>query len=57
MTVDLRITGGTLVTADGTVTADLLVDGGRIAGIVSADVGGRRRRDHRRHRQARACPA
>jgi dihydroorotase (multifunctional complex type) len=37
MTVDLRITGGTLATPAGAVVADLLVHQGRIAGIVSAD--------------------
>lgn len=34
MTVDLVVTNGTLVTADGTVDADLLVEGERIAGMV-----------------------
>ncbi len=38
MTVDLRITNGTLATPTGTLAADLLVDGGRIAGIVSPRV-------------------
>lgn len=35
MTVDLAVRDGTLVTAEGTVAADLLVDDGSIAGMVS----------------------
>lgn len=36
MSVDLKITGGTVVTPAGPVVADLLVSDGRIAGIVAA---------------------
>ncbi|MBI2911475.1 MAG: dihydroorotase family protein [Chloroflexi bacterium] len=35
MSVALRIAGGTVVTPEGSVAADLLVDGGRIVGLVS----------------------
>jgi len=35
MTVDLAVTNGTLVTPDGMVDADLLVDGEQIAGLVA----------------------
>jgi dihydroorotase (multifunctional complex type) len=38
MTIDLRISGGTLATPAGVIDADLLVDGGRIAGIVDRAV-------------------
>ena len=38
MTIDLRIAGGTVVTPSGPVAADVLVDGGRIAGLVAAGV-------------------
>ena len=38
MTIDLRIAGGIVVTPAGPTAADLLVDDGRIAGIVAADV-------------------
>lgn len=38
MTIDLRISGGTLATPAGALDADLLVDAGRIAGIVGRDV-------------------
>lgn len=38
MTVALRITNGTVVTPSGTVRADVLVDDGRIAGLVGPDV-------------------
>lgn len=38
MTIDLRITGGTVVTPDGAVQADVLVSEGRIAGIVDPAV-------------------
>lgn len=37
MTVNLRIAGGTVVTPSGSVAADVLVDQGRIAGVVAAD--------------------
>lgn len=36
MTIDLKIHGGRVVTPAGTVDADVLVDGGRIVGIVEA---------------------
>lgn len=39
MSIDRRIAGGTVVTTTGTVEADVLVSDGRIAGIVSAEVG------------------
>ncbi|HEY2043478.1 MAG TPA: dihydroorotase family protein [Jatrophihabitans sp.] len=39
MTVDRRIAGGTVVTPSGSVQADVLVAGGKIAGLVSAEVG------------------
>jgi dihydroorotase len=39
MTIDLRIAGGTVITPGGTVEADVLVEGGRIAGLVSPAVG------------------
>jgi len=38
MSVDLRISGGLVVTGTGSVKADVLVNQGRIAGIVDADV-------------------
>ncbi|UOQ87704.1 dihydroorotase family protein [Agromyces endophyticus] len=38
MSIDLRISGGIVVTPSGPVAADLLVDDGRVAGIVGADV-------------------
>lgn len=38
MTIDLRIAGGTLATPAGAIDADLLVDAGRIAGIVDRAV-------------------
>ena len=38
MTIDLLIAGGIVVTPAGPTAADLLVDDGRIAGIVAADV-------------------
>lgn len=38
MTIDLRISGGTVVTPGGITTADVLVDDGRIAGLVGRDV-------------------
>ena len=34
MSVDLRLTGGTVVTPQGPVVSDLVIDGGRIAGVV-----------------------
>lgn len=37
MSVDLKITGGTVVTPAGPVIADLLVADGKVAGIVAAD--------------------
>lgn len=39
MTVDLVVRDGTLVTAGGTIAADLLVDDGRIAGMVEHGTG------------------
>lgn len=38
MSVDLRVSGGRIVAADGIIDADLLVDGDRIAGLVSPSV-------------------
>lgn len=38
MTIDLRISGGTVVTPSGPAAADVLVSDGRIAGIVGRDV-------------------
>ncbi len=40
MTVDTRLTGGTVVFPTGTAEADVLIDGERIAGIVGADTDG-----------------
>ncbi|WP_166352823.1 dihydroorotase [Phytoactinopolyspora limicola] len=37
MSIDLRITGGTVVTPTGTITADVLVADGRITGLISPD--------------------
>ncbi|WP_225753464.1 dihydroorotase family protein [Actinotalea sp. Marseille-Q4924] len=37
MSVDLRLSGGTVATPSGSVEADLLVHGGKIAGLVSRD--------------------
>ena len=39
MRVDRRISGGTVVLPDGTVEADVLIADGRIAGVVSAEIG------------------
>ncbi|MPY86273.1 MAG: amidohydrolase family protein, partial [Actinophytocola sp.] len=39
MTVDLRIAGGTVVTAAGRLRTDVLVDGGRITGLVAPGTG------------------
>lgn len=39
MAVDKRITGGTVVTPTGSVDADVLIEAGTIAGIVSPEVG------------------
>lgn len=39
MSVDRRIAGGTVATPSGPVDADVLIDRGRIAGIVDPDVG------------------
>lgn len=38
MAVDLRIAGGTVVTPGGQLQADVLVDGGKIVGLVSHDL-------------------
>lgn len=38
MAVDTRIQGGTVLTPSGPVTADVLVDGGRVAGVVDQSV-------------------
>ncbi|WP_127794819.1 dihydroorotase family protein [Agromyces sp. LHK192] len=38
MSIDLRITGGTVVTPSGPVAGDLLVHDGRVAGVVARDV-------------------
>jgi dihydroorotase len=38
VSVDLRLSGGTVVTPAGSVPADVLVAGGKIAGLVGADV-------------------
>lgn len=38
MSVDLRVSGGTVAEADGVVAADLLVDGGKVVGLVSPHV-------------------
>ncbi|GAA1519519.1 dihydroorotase [Agromyces terreus] len=38
MSIDLRITGGTVVTPSGPVAGDLLVHGGKVAGVVARDV-------------------
>jgi len=38
MSVDLRLSGGTVATPSGTVAADVLVKDGKIAGLVSGDV-------------------
>jgi dihydroorotase (multifunctional complex type) len=39
MTVDRRITGGTVVTPTGSVQADVLISDGKIAGLVSPELG------------------
>ncbi|GAA3935603.1 dihydroorotase family protein [Microbacterium soli] len=39
MTIELKITGGTVVTPSGPVEADLLVADGRVAGIVASGIG------------------
>ncbi|ANJ28378.1 dihydroorotase [Agromyces aureus] len=38
MSIDLRITGGTVVTPSGPVAGDLLVHDGKVAGVVARDV-------------------
>ncbi|MFF2372321.1 dihydroorotase family protein [Agromyces sp. NPDC058110] len=38
MSIDLRITGGTVVTPSGPVAGDLLVHAGKVAGVVARDV-------------------
>jgi dihydroorotase (multifunctional complex type) len=38
MAIDLRIAGGDVATPAGTLRADVLIDGGRIAGVVRPDV-------------------
>ena len=38
MTIELRVSGGRVFTPGGLVNADLLVDGGRITGVVSPEV-------------------
>ncbi|SFR90754.1 dihydroorotase [Agromyces sp. CF514] len=38
MSIDLRISGGTVVTPSGPVAGDLLVHGGKVAGVVARDV-------------------
>jgi|SoiMethySBSTD1v2_1073268.scaffolds.fasta_scaffold89152_3 dihydroorotase len=38
MTIDLRLTGGTVATPSGNVEADVLVDDGKIVGLVSGDI-------------------
>ncbi|EAR25992.1 Dihydroorotase and related cyclic amidohydrolase [marine actinobacterium PHSC20C1] len=38
MSIDLRISGGTVVTPSGPVEGDLLVHGGKVAGVVARDV-------------------
>ncbi len=38
MTVDVRFAGGTVVTPDGSLTADLLVSDGKVSGIVAPDL-------------------
>lgn len=38
MTVDTRVAGGTVITPSGPVAADVLIDGGRVAGVVDRPV-------------------
>ncbi|CAN5386804.1 hypothetical protein BH10ACT9_BH10ACT9_54510 [soil metagenome] len=38
MTIDLKVTGGTVVTPAGSISADVLVNGGKIVGLVDGTV-------------------
>ncbi|HEY9471630.1 MAG TPA: hypothetical protein VIQ76_18650, partial [Propionibacteriaceae bacterium] len=39
MSVDLRLTGGTVITPQGPVVSDLVVHGGKIVGIIDPSLG------------------